>query len=930
MIAKFQICTLNVRSIKSTAQFADFEENVSKVKFDVLGLSETRLPKSESLDLDSGYVLHNSGKSDGSLNYAGVGFYVSNEINKQVKSVKFVNERIIQMTLNCNNNLVRITQVYAPQSGLSDEIYDAFLEDLSDALQGQFKNDFLIGDFNSKIGLAQDGETCCGKHGTGSRNERGETLINFCESSGWSIMNSFFKKRLARKWTWRSPNAQTFNQIDYIIAKNRKIVTDVSTLNVNVGSDHRIVRATLNFQSSLKKPIKKRFLPPSFNHLQVKTTMWIKAQSLPDQPSYEEIINAMKETMKLTAQYPERTRRISDRTKSLMKTRQELKFSIGSGLHLNLQYSNVCKALRWSLNEDIKNHHVAVLEKAIAQNRLKRGRRELANKRKQLTQVRRPDGTITSSSTETTEAIAKFYEELYKSINGKFSSNVTGQLEFPITAEEIRQACSRIRGNTAPGIDSLPSIVIKHCGPMAADKIAEILNKMFAENNFPADLVHANTLLLFKKGDTLDIGNYRPISLLCTTYKVLTRVLTKRIEEAVADKMPVEQAGFRKGFSTVDHIMSLNLLFEKCREWDLPMHVVFIDFKKAFDSIEFEAIWQALEYFNVDECTIRMIKQLYSAGTSSIRTANATANFEIQRGVRQGDSLSPLLFILTLQWALEKINWKKKGYPIDEGKPNERRLNYLAYADDIMLCSNSLTKLQSMLNKLCLECRKIGLEINASKTKWISSSEARALLLNGQQIEQVSNFIYLGQKFTFPTDHNGEIGRRIRSGWASFNKVYPLLTNKKVPMQIKRRYFNLCIVPAILYGCATWALTKKTEKRLAVCQRSMERRMLGIRLKDKKKISWIRKKTGLNDIVVMFRKRKWFYASKILRREQENRWDTILLNWKPATSRPQGRPRTRWQDDFEKAKRANRTNWRREAITDQWKILLSSFTCISV
>jgi hypothetical protein len=417
----------------------------------------------------------------------------------------------------------------------------------------------------------------------------------------------------------------------------------------------------------------------------------------------------------------------------------------------------------------------------------------------------------------------------------------------------------------------------------------------------------------------MDIGNYRLISLLCTLFKILTRILTKRVSEIANEQLPVEQAGFRPTYSTVDHIMNVNLLTEKCREWALPLHMAFIDFKKAFDSIEFNVIWEALEHYNVDECTIRMIKQLYAVGTSSVAVANSSAQFNIQRGVRQGDSLSPLLFILTLQFALDRIQWSNRGYKI-----GNNRLRYLAYADDMVLFSANMQELQSMLDDVAGTCRQIGLEINVAKTNFMSTNADAHLELNGLSIGRVSEFIYLGHKVMLRRDHNKELGRRIGAAWGTFKRVQALLTDKNIPMKIKRRYFNMCTIPALLYGCETWALTQKTEQRLGVCQRAMERRMLGVRLIDKRRISWIRRKTGLDEIIATFRKRKWKHASKMLKRANEHRWDIRLLNWTPPTTRPLGRPATRWQNVFkEYAGQAWMAKAKRDA---EWTRLLPKYT----
>ncbi|XP_030759597.1 craniofacial development protein 2-like [Sitophilus oryzae] len=105
----------------------------------------------------------------------------------------------------------------------------------------------LIGDFNAKVGSKQDeAETSVSYHGLGSRNERGDTLIDFAHHNKLYIMNTFFKKRNSKKWTWTSPDSKTKNVIDFIISNRKDVIKDVSVLNrFSIGSDHRIVRAEI-------------------------------------------------------------------------------------------------------------------------------------------------------------------------------------------------------------------------------------------------------------------------------------------------------------------------------------------------------------------------------------------------------------------------------------------------------------------------------------------------------------------------------------------------------------------------------------------------------------------------------------------------------------------------------------------------------------
>ncbi|KAE9413290.1 hypothetical protein Angca_003706, partial [Angiostrongylus cantonensis] len=100
----------------------------------------------------------------------------------------------------------------------------------------------------------------------------------------------------------------------------------------------------------------------------------------------------------------------------------------------------------------------------------------------------------------------------------------------------------------------------------------------------------SKTVLLCNKGDLHDMGNYRPICLLPAVYKLFTRVISNGIDRILDEGQPCEQAGFRKGFSTMDHIHSTTKLIEVSREHKRPLCLTFIDLQKAFDSIEIEAL----------------------------------------------------------------------------------------------------------------------------------------------------------------------------------------------------------------------------------------------------------------------------------------------------------------------------------------------------
>ena len=153
--------------------------------------------------------------------------------------------------------------------------------------------------------------------------------------------------------------------------------------------------------------------------------------------------------------------------------------------------------------------------------------------------------------------------------------------------------------NKAPGPDQITSDVYKLGGEQITKGLTKCFNKILETKTIPPSWNEAKIIILYKKGDPDDIKNYRPISLLAHSYKLFTRLLQKRMEEVLDRNQPREQVGFRKKFSTIDHIYTLNQVIEKCNEFNLPLCVGYIDYEKAFDSVEHFAIFEALRKINV-------------------------------------------------------------------------------------------------------------------------------------------------------------------------------------------------------------------------------------------------------------------------------------------------------------------------------------------
>ncbi len=167
---------------------------------------------------------------------------------------------------------------------------------------------------------------------------------------------------------------------------------------------------------------------------------------------------------------------------------------------------------------------------------------------------------------------------------------------------------------------------LKHLPLKWIDALLALYNNSLSTETFPKDLTNIEVVMLHKKGDIEDSRNYRGISLINTVLKAFTSVILKRLEIWVKenDILPEAQAGFLKGRGCSDQIFVLDssreLFRVRCKRRKL--HLLFVDFARAFDSINHAKLWKKLNLIGVSPKLIRTLKSIYGQATMSIKTVN--------------------------------------------------------------------------------------------------------------------------------------------------------------------------------------------------------------------------------------------------------------------------------------------------------------------
>ena len=253
-----------------------------------------------------------------------------------------------------------------------------------------------------------------------------------------------------------------------------------------------------------------------------------------------------------------------------------------------------------------------------------------------------------------------------------------------VTYDEILYVINTMRNNKAPGPDGLIIEMFKSSKNLMIPKLLSLFNSILLSGVFPETWGNAIIHTLHKGGDVNIPGYYRGISLLSVTCKIFTKILNERLIKWAesANVYYEEQAGFRKGYSTVDQIFNLFVMGEKyLSKRRGRMYVSFIDFSRAFDKIPHILFVQLIKR-GIHGCILQVLRSMYSTLKASVRTNSfVTEWFECIVGTRQGCMLSPFLFAMYVNEFIDLLRLEGcRGIQISEQFPG---VNVLMYADDI-------------------------------------------------------------------------------------------------------------------------------------------------------------------------------------------------------------------------------------------------------
>ena len=472
----------------------------------------------------------------------------------------------------------------------------------------------------------------------------------------------------------------------------------------------------------------------------------------------------------------------------------------------------------------------------------------------------------------------------------------------------------------AVGPDDLPAEVIK----LFLDGDQRLLHDLHAiivaiwqTGEVPQQWKDATIKVLFKKGDPLECGNYRGISLGAHAGKVLLKIVATRLSHYCEREgiLPEEQSGFRPRRSTLDMLFVVQRLHELARKKGTAVFACFIDLTKAYDSVDRELLWDVLRRFGIPPKMLAVIRNFHDGMRARVRMDSGLLSdwFEVLQGLRQGCNLAPLLFnlffaamlmvcvdefkadtkvmedMVMIGKAVPARKKKGKGGKTGTVVVDAKALWGMLYADDAGIVSRSPESLEKMMTVIVHVAGLFGLMVSEPKTEIMcllpkDMKECQFTVSAGDQTyKQTDRFVYLGRTIAADGKADKEIASRICRAWRCFRRLSEAMYDRRrVDLRLKVQLLQAEVVETLLYGCASWSPTADHYTKLNGAHRRFLTRCIGWSRwkRTDRPLSYAETllRTGCEETIeATVRKRRLCFAGFVMRMEDDRLPKRVLL-----------------------------------------------------
>ena len=392
----------------------------------------------------------------------------------------------------------------------------------------------------------------------------------------------------------------------------------------------------------------------------------------------------------------------------------------------------------------------------------------------------------------------------------------TAYEEGAFTLDELNEAIDTLKPNKAGGPDDIITELTKDLDAHNRTELLQIYNDIYHTETIPDHFNEAMVVQIYKTDKTPELySSYRPIAQLNITYKILAKLIQRRLGDTLDDRIVDFQYGYRRGRSTAETIFIARRIQELAERHGTQLYMLALDYSKAFDSIPHEKLIECLIRMGAPTKMITLVKAIYSSPRFRIKIPEGISDeFQQEIGIRQGCPLSPYLY--TIATSCQMTDLLKDFDNLDIEPPTGARYPTLLFADDTLLFSEKAAHMEHLLRLVIEHSTPYNLALNKGKCQLLVTNDvgSRVNFPDGTPVTRQEQTTYLGATFNTALDINRILRQKLTEASATVRTLQPLWTDNQISTSWKLVVYNAVVRSRVFYILQTLQLTPGQQRTL--------------------------------------------------------------------------------------------------------------------